>query len=89
MDRSKVETGRGQAEGEGEMTTCPRCKGPLQDTPIGAYCETCRWYFADDPNDVDPGPALPMWIEPCPYPGGGIRTPYGWATPGFDRDRRR
>jgi len=69
------------------MTTCPHCNGPLEDTPCGDYCEICRWYFADDLGDVDPGPALPIWIEPAPTPG-AFRIGTGWVSP-WNGDRPR
>jgi len=65
------------------MTTCSHCNGPLEDTPCGDYCETCRWYFAGDTGDADPGPALPMWIDVL-TDGNAIRTPYGMCSSGFD-----
>ena len=66
------------------MSTCSRCNGKLEDAPIGPYCATCRWYFADDPDDADPRPALPM-LEYV-YTDDSFMTPIGKVSGTFRRD---
>lgn len=71
-----------------DENVCPRCNGPLLNTPWGdKYCKPCSWYFGP-PLEGDPGEAPAEMVDVLEG-GNDIVTLYGVCkAPRRDRFRR-